>query len=148
MAEPLGVVASGIAVAQLGVATGGALLKLKQLWDQVNDAPETISDLIERIDLIYPSVWDFEQQCSQYGLPPTLWDNTTATRSLAYCRKALKKLSDVVDAFAAQIATRRGFRQRLVAFKVALKKEELKRLEQQLKNSLEVLQHAQDAYTR
>ncbi|KAK7996590.1 Transcriptional regulatory protein Pro-1 [Apiospora arundinis] len=148
MAEPLGVVASGIAVAQLGIATGGAILKLKQLWDQVNDAPETISDLIERIDLIYPSVWDFEQQCSQYGLPPTLWDNTTATRSLAYCRKALKKLSDIVDAFAAQIATRRGFRQRLVAFKVVLKKDELKRLEEQLRNSLEVLRYAQDAYTR
>ncbi|KAK6853839.1 hypothetical protein PG995_010651 [Apiospora arundinis] len=148
MAEPLGVVASGIAVAQLGVATGGAVLKLKQLWDQINDTPETISDLIERIDLIYPSVWEFEQQCSQYGLPPTLWDNTTATRSLAYCRKALKKLSDVVDAFAAQIATRRGFRKRLVAFKVVLKKEELKRLEEQLRNSLEVLRYAQDAYTR
>ncbi|KAK8010071.1 hypothetical protein PG990_009036 [Apiospora arundinis] len=148
MAEPLGVVASGIAVAQLGVATGGAILKLKQLWDQVNDAPETISDLIERIDLIYPSVWDFEQQCSQYGLPPTLWDNATATRSLAYCRKALKKLSDVVDAFAAQISTRRGFRKKLVAFKVVLKKGELTRLEEQLRNSLEVLRYAQDAYTR
>ncbi|KAK8119698.1 uncharacterized protein PG998_004324 [Apiospora kogelbergensis] len=148
MTEPLGVVASGIAVAQLGVATGGAILKLKKLWDQVNDAPETISDLIERLELIYPSVWDFERQCSQSGLPPMLWDSSTAIRSLAYCRKALTKFSNVVDDLSTQITSRRGFRKRLTAFKVVLKKDELRRLEEQLKNSLEVLRFAQEAYTR
>ncbi|KAK8052556.1 hypothetical protein PG993_003941 [Apiospora rasikravindrae] len=148
MAESLSLAASGIAVAQLGLVTGGAVLKLKQLWNQVKDAPETISDLIERVDLIYPSVWDFERQCTQSGLPPALWNSSTAAQSILYCRKALKKLSDVVDGLSAQISTKQGFRQRLVAFKVVLKKDELKRLEEQLRNSLEILRFAQDAYTR
>ncbi|KAK8878802.1 ankyrin repeat-containing protein [Apiospora arundinis] len=148
MVEPLGAVASGIAVTQLGVAAGGTVLKLKKLFDQVNDAPETISDLIEHIEMVYPSVWDFERQCSQVALPTMLWDSTRAVESLAYCRRALKRLSDVVDALAAQIASRRGFRQKLVALKVVFKKDELKRLENQLRNSLEVLQFAQGAYIR
>ncbi|KAK8081169.1 hypothetical protein PG997_008987 [Apiospora hydei] len=130
MAEPLSAVASGIA-----------------LWDQVKDAPQTISDLIERIDLIYPSIWDFERQCSQSGLPPMLWDSVTAAKSLAYCRKALQKVSDVVAELSTQITTRRGFRRKLVAVKVVLQKDELKRLEGQLRNAMEVLQFAQNAYT-
>ncbi|KAK8043195.1 hypothetical protein PG994_013678 [Apiospora phragmitis] len=65
MAEPLGIVASGIAVAQLGVAAGVAVWKLRQLWGEVQDVPEVISDLIERIDLIYPSVWDFERHAGE-----------------------------------------------------------------------------------
>lgn len=148
MTEPLGVVASGIAVAQLGVATGGAVLKLRQLWGQVKDAPETISDLIERIDLIYPSVWDFEQQFAHSELPPMLWDRTTAVRSLAYCQKALMKLSGVVDGLSAKITSRRGLQLKLVAVKVVLKKDELKKLEEQLRNALDILKFAQDAYTR
>ncbi|KAK8104932.1 hypothetical protein PG999_008291 [Apiospora kogelbergensis] len=148
MTELLGVVAGGIAVAQLGTATGGAILKLKKLWDHVNNAPEIISDLIERLELIYSSVWDFERQCSQPGLPPILWESTTATRSLVYCRKALTRFSNVVDDLSTQITSRRGFRKRMTVFKVALKKDELQRLEEQLRNSLEVLRFAQDAYTR
>ncbi|KAK8129038.1 hypothetical protein PG984_010146 [Apiospora sp. TS-2023a] len=146
MAETLGIVASGIAVAQLGVATGGAVMKLKQIWDQVEDAPETISDLIERIDLIYPSVWDFEHQFTHSGLPPMLWDSTTALRSVAYCRKALKRLSDVVSDLSTQINSRRRFKRKFFAAKVALKNEYLKRLEGQLRNSLEILQFAQTTY--
>ncbi|KAK7955655.1 uncharacterized protein PG986_004877 [Apiospora aurea] len=148
MTEPLGVVASGIAVAQLGVATGGAVFKLRQLWGQVKDVPETISDLIERIDLIYPAVWDFEQQFSHAALPSVLWDNTTAVRSVAYCRKALQKLSNVVDDLSVKIASRRGFQRKLVAARVVLKKDELKKLEEQLKIALDVLGFAQEAYNR
>ncbi|KAK7926534.1 hypothetical protein PG985_003532 [Apiospora marii] len=148
MTEPLGVAASGIAVVQLGVATGGALLKLKQIWDQVEDAPDTISDLIERIDLIYPSVWDFEHQFTHSGLPPLLWDSSTAIRSVAYCRKALAKFSVVIDDLSTQITSSRRFRRRLGAIKVVLRKDELKRLEGQLRNSLEILQFAQTTYAR
>lgn len=148
MAEPLSVVASGIAVAQLAVATGGAVLKLKKLWGQVNDAPETISDLIGRLELISSFVKDFERQCNQPGLPPMLWDNSTATQSVDYCLRALTRLSNVVDDLSAKITSTSGFRKHLTAFKVVLKKDELKRLEEHLRNSLDVLRFPQEAYTR
>ncbi|KAK8060912.1 hypothetical protein PG996_010842 [Apiospora saccharicola] len=148
MAETLGIVASGIAVAQLGAATGGAVLKLKQLWGQVKDAPETISELIERIDLISSAVWELEHQFTHSGLPPMLWDKTTAVRSIAYCRKALMKLSDFVDGLSSRITSRRGYRRKLGAAQVVLNKDEREKLEGHLRNALDVLRFAQDAYHR
>ncbi|KAK6065684.1 carboxylesterase [Seiridium cupressi] len=58
MAEALGAVASGIAVAQVAGTAGSAIWKLKQLWDEVEDVPEIINDLIEQLGCLDPSLWD------------------------------------------------------------------------------------------
>ncbi|KAK6063068.1 carboxylesterase family protein [Seiridium cupressi] len=58
MAEALGAVASGIAVAQIAGTAGSAIWKLKQLWDEVEDVPEIINDLIEQLGCLDPSLWD------------------------------------------------------------------------------------------
>ncbi|KUJ17096.1 uncharacterized protein LY89DRAFT_71983 [Mollisia scopiformis] len=51
MAE-LGLIASGMGIASLGIQIGSGIIKLKQLWDDVNDAPEDIKYLLEEIETL------------------------------------------------------------------------------------------------
>ncbi|KAK0109191.1 hypothetical protein ONS96_003014 [Cadophora gregata f. sp. sojae] len=50
MAEVLGVVASGIAVTQLAGQVAKSVIKLKECWDQVQEAPADIKYLLREID--------------------------------------------------------------------------------------------------
>ncbi|KAG7143692.1 Gentisate 1 like protein [Verticillium longisporum] len=52
MAEIVGLVASSIALAEVVGKVGGGILKLKRMWDEVKDVPESIQDLFKRLDLI------------------------------------------------------------------------------------------------
>lgn len=146
MAEVLGVFASGVAVAQVAATAGGAVLKLKRLWSEVKDVPDTIQDLMEQIDCIDPALWQAEQQMAQNELPPLLWNDDAAVRSAAYCRKALVKLTELVDDLSVQITSSRRFSGKLAAVKVVLKKDELKKLERRLEGAVRMLQAAQQGF--
>jgi hypothetical protein len=50
MAEVLGVVASGIAVAQIAGQITGSIVKLKSYWDQIEKAPAEINHLLREIE--------------------------------------------------------------------------------------------------
>ncbi|KAH8199225.1 hypothetical protein TruAng_006631 [Truncatella angustata] len=146
MADVLSVIASGVAVAQLAGTAGGAVLKLKRLWDQVKDVPETIRDLMEQIDCLDPALWQAEQQFAQNELPQLLWNDEAAVRSVTYCRKALGKLTELVNDLDVQINTSRRVSKKVARIKVALKKDELNKLERRLDNAVRMLQAAQQGY--
>ncbi|XDG07273.1 hypothetical protein ABKA04_006888 [Annulohypoxylon sp. FPYF3050] len=146
MAEVLGVIASGIAIAQVAGTAAGAVVKLKKLWDEVKNVPERISDLMEQIDCLDPILWEAEQQVLQNRLPPQLWDDTVAIRSTKYCRKALQKLTHVAKDLASQIDSKRRVERGISRTKVLLKKDRLRDLEQRLESAVRMLQLAQQGY--
>ncbi|KAI0891720.1 hypothetical protein F4806DRAFT_500705 [Annulohypoxylon nitens] len=146
MTEVLGVIASGIAIAQVAGTAAGAVVKLKKLWDEVKNVPEIISDLMEQIDCLDPILWEAEQQVLQNRLPPQLWDDTVAIRSTRYCRKALQKLTCVADDLASQINSKRRIDRGISRTKVLLKKDRLRDLEQHLESAVRMLQLAQQGY--
>ncbi|KAI1095081.1 hypothetical protein F5B19DRAFT_489975 [Rostrohypoxylon terebratum] len=123
MAEALGVIASGIALAQIAGTAAGAVVKLKKLWDE-----------------------EAEQQVIQNQLPPQLWDDAAAIRSTKYCRKALQKLTCVAEDLASQIHSRRRIERGVSRTKILLKKDALQKLEQRLGNAVGMLQLAQQGY--
>ncbi|KUJ17097.1 uncharacterized protein LY89DRAFT_685051 [Mollisia scopiformis] len=51
MAE-LGIIASGMGIASLGIQIGSGIIRLKQLWNDVKDTPEEIRYLIEEIEIL------------------------------------------------------------------------------------------------
>ncbi|KAI0890754.1 uncharacterized protein GGS22DRAFT_151742 [Annulohypoxylon maeteangense] len=146
MAEALGVIASSIAVAQVAGKAAGTVIKLKRLWDEVQDIPENVADLMEQIDCLDPALWEAEQHFIQNQLSPCLWNDTAAIRSAKYCRKALRKLTDVADDLASQINSKRRAERGISRVKVLLKKDRLRDLERRLESAVRLLQLAQQGY--
>jgi hypothetical protein len=50
MAEVLGIITSGLAIGQLIGSITSSIIKLKEHWDQVKDAPGEIQSLLLEID--------------------------------------------------------------------------------------------------
>ncbi|GAW17814.1 hypothetical protein ANO14919_072810 [Xylariales sp. No.14919] len=146
MAEALSVAASGIAVAQVAAQVGKSIIKLKQLWDELQHVPSTIGDLLDQIECLDPALWEAENTFDQASLPPMFWDNGLASRSTAYCRKALGSLTELVDDLTLQINRPGKFRSKIASAKVVLKKEQLKTLERRLQNAIRMLTLAQQSY--
>ncbi|KAI1130133.1 hypothetical protein F5Y10DRAFT_236262 [Nemania abortiva] len=146
MAEALGVVASGIAVFQVATQIGNSIIKLKQLWDDLQDASSSIRDLLDQIECLDPALWEADHAFGHASLPPTFWNSSIASRSTAYCRKALGSLTEVVDELALQINRPGKLRSKVAFVKVALKKEQLKTLEGRLQNAVMMLTLAQQSY--
>jgi hypothetical protein len=146
MAEALSVAASGIAVAQVAAQVGKSIIKLKQLWDDLQEIPLSIADLLDQIDCLDPALWEAEHTFSQASLPPIFWDDRLASRSTAYCRKALASLTELVDELSIQINQPGKLRRKAACAKVLLKKDQLKRLETRLQNAVRMLSLAQQSY--
>ncbi|RWA12556.1 hypothetical protein EKO27_g2574 [Xylaria grammica] len=140
------VAASGIAVAQVAAQVGKSIIKLKQLWDELRNVPSTIGDLLDQIECLDPALWEAENTFDQASLPPMFWDNGLASRSTAYCRKALSSLTELVDELTLQINRPGKFRSKIASAKVVLKKEQLKTLERRLQNAVRMLTLAQQSY--
>lgn len=94
MAELLGTIASAMAVAEVGWKLGGTILKLKRLWTEIQEVPDTISDLLDEMEILGPLVEDFGSQGP--ALASTLGDKSAAL-SASYCQAALRHLSALVE---------------------------------------------------
>ncbi len=139
MAEVLGFVASGIAVAQGAQALSQAVLSLSRLWAEVRDVPETIRYLVEDLELSGQVVADIERQLLSSS-PESL--STSQRRVIERCRQAHKGLSDLVDDLAADIASSRKRKKLLARVKVLLKKDALEKYEKRLQRAWSLLSFA------
>ncbi|KAI0202285.1 hypothetical protein F4808DRAFT_458887 [Astrocystis sublimbata] len=135
MAELVGLVASSFALAEVTIKAG-----------DVKNVPETISDLMEQIDCFDPMLCEVESKFSQNQLPPEIWSNATAMRSLATCRKVVVKLSDIAGTLSTLVGSEKRARRAKGRMKVVLKKSELASLEQRLRTAVTMLQSAQMGY--
>ncbi|KAK6948976.1 hypothetical protein Daesc_009048 [Daldinia eschscholtzii] len=146
MAEALGVAASGIAVAQIAIQVGGAVVKLKQLWDEVKNVPDDIADLMDQIDCLDPILWEAENGFSRCDSPSMLWDDLASKSMTVYCRKALQNLTGIVDELNHQITNAKKGRRKITAVKVLLKKDSIQKLQKRLENAVQMLILAQQSY--
>lgn len=146
MAEALAVAASGIAVAQITIQVGSAVVKLRRLWGEIKDVPDDITDLMDQIDCLDPVLLGAENGFNQGDLPSSVWDSLASKPATTYCRKALQDLTTMVDELNTQISNAKRGRRKLTAVKVLLKKDTLKRLEKRLENAVKMLLLAQQSY--
>ncbi|KAF3000018.1 hypothetical protein E8E14_004688 [Neopestalotiopsis sp. 37M] len=149
MAELLGVVASAITVAEVAAKAGGAIPKLKKLWDEVQNVPETIQDLLRQIEILDPMIWEMENELNTYRtsiINPMLFDDTAMRRSTHYSRESLQNLSNIVDDMSIQIQHQKKVWRGLARAKVVLKKQVLADLEARLRKALTLLSLAQQSY--
>lgn len=146
MTEVLAIVASGIAVEQAASQLASGLLKTRQLWEQIQNAPERVSDLLADLDVIGALLGDVERQFTSGRLPPTFWNDATARRSSRLCQEAVERLEELCRSLQKHLESPKRSRRMLGAAKVVLKDEALTRYEERLRATLSLLQMSQLYY--
>ncbi|KAM0139918.1 hypothetical protein ACHAP3_002979 [Botrytis cinerea] len=138
MAEVLGTVASGIGVAQLAGNLVSSIIKLKDYWDQIQDAPDDIGFLVREIDthhLILRSILESQAKTTSSGRP----SDTFLEHSLKLCEDSSNELNELVKALEKEMKSSNKWRSKLGATKVVLKNDQLKRLKKRMKNASKVM---------
>ncbi len=141
MAEVLGVVASGIAVVQAVQTVGQVVSSLTQLWKEVKDAPETIQNILDELEVAGELATAIQAELQS---PLSTWPNDaggtplTSLECLALhrCRQVYKTLEDLVNDLAADIASSRRRKRLMAKTRVVLKKETLTNYEKRLQKAL------------
>lgn len=148
MAEMLGTVSSAIAVVEVGLKVGGTLLKLREIWKEVQNVPQKIQDIMNQIDIYEPILADFqrhlevEHKTSQSGGTSALLGASIGTNTSTYCREALHNLQDLVRDLSDQINSAKRWERGFGKLKVLLKKDDLTQFQLQLERASRLLQLA------
>lgn len=144
MAELLGAIASSATV--VGVASTAAS-KLKRLWDEVQNVPETITDLVQQIEILESHIGQIESEIKDRSAStgPLLSDSTVRL-SIEYCRKCMEGLASIVDDLRIKIDTQKNPKRTFSKMRVVLKKQVLSHFEGRLQKAVSLLNLTQQSY--
>ena len=142
------VVASSITVGALAVNVANSVVKLKNCWDSIQDAPEDIQFLIERVDILSQILRDVEEDQTQNSMSSRLLDDSTASKCLKTCKAAADRLTQLTEKMAMSIDTSRQLKRKWISAKVVLKKDKILKFEKELQFCISLLQLSHETYTR
>jgi hypothetical protein len=146
MAEAVGLAASVVSIGAFAAQIASSVLKLKSYLDQIKDAPEDISILIDEIEDIHFILSDIEedQRCNPYlTMRP---DNSSASRCLDRCKRGVERLQLVVDSIAADFESLHLIKRKWKASKVIWKREKVERYKADLAGALRLLTLSHQIY--
>lgn len=144
MAEVVGLVASSLTLLEVANKVTSGLFQLKRLWDEVKDVPETIREILTRLDVLLPVVIEIDKDFQKGA---AISGNSAAVLSLSYCRNAINELTSVIDDLSRNIESVKGFRRNAARVKVVLKKDALSKYERKLEWAIQLLLLAQQLHT-
>lgn len=145
MAEVLGIAASGVALAQVAGQIMTTSIAIKRLFDDVRELPENLRTLLDQINILTPVL--VEASCGATGsfAVPSALDVALGTAA-THCSQALDQLTVLATELSEQIAQSRGLKRRLIAIKIALRKDLVAKHEKRLSNAVQLLSIAQQTY--
>ncbi|KAF3019033.1 hypothetical protein E8E14_013459 [Neopestalotiopsis sp. 37M] len=148
MAEVLGGVASGIAVVDATFKIGSGIIKLKRLWDEVKDVPDTIKSLMQRLELLAVVMGEMEAMHQSNTGDATLrpFNSQGMQLSMMRCREAMDTLEDLVTKLTKHVDSQKRLRRAKAKLKVALGKDDLNQCQGRLSDVVQLLQLAQSCY--
>ncbi|KAH6977394.1 hypothetical protein BKA56DRAFT_588231 [Ilyonectria sp. MPI-CAGE-AT-0026] len=144
MAEVVGLVASSLTLLEVADKVTRGLFQLKRLWDEVKDVPETIREILTRLDVLLPVVIEIDKDLQRGA---AISGNSAAVLSLSYCQNAINELTSVIDDLSRNIESVKGFRRNAARVKVVLKKDALSKYERKLEWAIQLLLLAQQLHT-
>ncbi|KPM35107.1 hypothetical protein AK830_g11469 [Neonectria ditissima] len=144
MAEVVGLVASSFTLLEIAEKVTSGLFRLKRLWDEVKDVPETIGDILARLDVLLPVVVEIEKDFRDGSISA---GNSAQNLSLSYSQNAINELTFVIDDLSRNIESAKRFRRNSARVKVVLKKETLSKYEKKLEWAIQLLLLAQQLHT-
>lgn len=139
--EVVGAVASGATFAEIAVRVAATLFKLKKIWDEIQDAPQSLKDLLDRTGPVETML-----QLTATTLTECPMANPVAQslskECLKVCEKALEELNALVAHMSRDITSTRCYKRNVAGLKAVVKKDRLLSHESRLKNALSNLQFA------
>lgn len=144
MAEIAGLVASGISIATLAVQIANSLAKLKSYWNDVIEAPEDITLLIEELDGLYDLLADIDKY--QHRTSTTL-KGPSILRCQEHCRRAASQLKEITVDLSTDINTHHRLQKRWASAKVVFKKDKIKKYKSRLKSAIRLLSLSYQCYS-
>ncbi|KAF7939477.1 hypothetical protein BELL_0060g00190 [Botrytis elliptica] len=138
MAE-IGIIASGMGVASLGLQLMDGVRKLKQFWDEVKEAPKDIQYALEELDALSLVLSDIHTSNSNLPSIPS----ATVTRCSELCRRGTDILNTIVKDLNVAISKRR----KIGSAKVVLKKDTLDKFRNRLRDAQYMLMLSRQTYS-
>ena len=148
MAEVVGLVASSISIGTFAAQITSSIVKLKSCWDELQDIPEDVQDLIEDLEVLYHLLADIEEDLQRNPVSSLLLDNTSTSRCLFQCKRGADRLKELTDDLSANIDSRNKPRKKWASTKVMLKKEKLEKYKKKLERAVNLLSLAYQSYIR
>ncbi len=148
MAEVIGAVASGIAIAQLAGSIASSIIKLKGFWSQMNDAPAEISHLLRQLDSFNLILQHMQHDQPEQNIPELSGQNLCMRRSLELCGECADELSTLVNHLDAKLRGKKGIRKKIGSANVVINKEYIRNLERGLDSAMQMLSLAYQFHTR
>ncbi|KAG7005760.1 hypothetical protein G7Y79_00018g045670 [Physcia stellaris] len=127
MAEVIGVVASGLTIGSLAIGTANSAMKLRSIWDQVQDAPDDILYLIEELEHISDILTDSEEFQQRNPMSSLVLDSTSMSRCLQRCKEEVDRLKELTDGLSNDLEHSSRFKKRRAAAKIVVKKDQINR---------------------
>ncbi|KAE9380938.1 hypothetical protein N431DRAFT_325529 [Stipitochalara longipes BDJ] len=153
MAEIIGLIASGISIAQLAGQVTSSTLKLKAYWSQIQEAPADIKILVREIECLSGILGrigeEFDTEIGDGGI-----EDAGLRISLELCTEGAEELRGLVVEMEGKLGVARDvngegkarWKRKVGAARVVLKKDEIKRLKQRLKSAVRLLGLAHQSY--
>ncbi|KAI8303717.1 hypothetical protein K4K61_006781 [Colletotrichum sp. SAR11_59] len=146
MAEVLGVVSSAIAVAELAGKFGLSVMKLKQLWDEIQDIPEEMNRIMRQLEILKPVLAGMEADFVQRRHKVYFNSATNLQASIEYCRDAVNDLENLAEDLQARISTAKRSRRNITKLKVSFKKEDIRKYQERIGWALHLISLSQQSY--
>ncbi|KAF4813452.1 hypothetical protein CGCSCA5_v008440 [Colletotrichum siamense] len=147
MAEVLGVVSSAIAVAELAGKFGLSVMKLKQLWDEIQDIPEEMNRIMRQLEILKPVLAGMEADFVQQQRHKVYLNSATNLQaSIEYCRDAVNDLESLAEDLQARISTAKRSRRNITKLKVSFKKEDIRKYQERIGRALHLISLSQQSY--
>lgn len=147
MAEVLGVVSSAIAVAELAGKFGLSVMKLKQLWDEIQDIPEEMNRIMRQLEILKPVLAGMEADFVQQQRHNVYSNSATNLHaSIEYCRDAGNDLESLAEDLEVRISTAKRSRRNITKLKVSFKKEDIRKYQERIGWALHLISLSQQSY--
>jgi len=141
----LGAVASGITVGALVAQVTCSVVKLKSYWDQVQNAPREIQDLLEEVEILRHVLAATEdnqrRKVALMSAPPHI------LMCLRHCKEEVVRLQDLTDTLNIHLNAKSTVKRKWASTKVVVKKEMLERCRMSLGRAISLLCLSQQAYS-
>ena len=148
MAEAVGVVASGIAIGSLAAGITSSIVKLNSYWDQIQNAPEDIHDLIEELEVLSHLLADIADDQEQNAMSSLMFDSTAISRCLQHCQKGADRLKELTDKLSTELDSMTRTRKKWASAKVVLKKGQIDKYKEKLEGAIRLLSLSYQMYTK
>ncbi|KAF5653627.1 hypothetical protein F25303_2171 [Fusarium sp. NRRL 25303] len=144
MAEILGLASSIITIVEVAGKLGTNTIRLKRLWDEVQDVPASIQRCIEQLEILAPAIEEMDHEFEKTR--NMIQNDSAAKRSLEYSRKAVETLDTLVRDMETQISATNTSRRLVAQLKVRIKRDVIEDHQLRLTSALQLLSLSQQTY--